>query len=135
MDLTLILEGDSCAKTIVKLLQYAEQTVGLPKICWVCNDCRHADAMLAFVAEKHDSPMYLALRMDEVLTDAEFSDAMHSLGARYPVGSVSFVTASDLRITSFLQKNLKNRMQAWMKQAENIEKSEKTSCNQSKGMV
>jgi hypothetical protein len=135
MDLTLILEGDSCAKTIVKLLQYAEQTVGLPKICWVCNDCRHADAMLVFVAEKHDSPMYLALRMDEVLTDAEFSDAMHSLGARYPVGSVSFVTASDLRITSFLQKNLKNRMQAWMKQVENIEKSEKTSCNQSKGMV
>jgi hypothetical protein len=91
--------------------------------------------MLAFVAEKHDSPMYLALRMDEVLTDAEFSDAMHSLGARYPVGSVSFVTASDLRMMPFLQKDLKNRMQAWMKQAENIEKSEKTSCNQSKGMV
>ena len=135
MDLTLILEGDSCAKTTVKLLQYAEQTVGLPKICWVCNDCRHADAMLAFIAEKHDSPMYLALRMDEVLTDAEFLDAMYSVGARYPVGHVSFITACDLRMMPFLQKDLKNRMQVWMKQVENIEKSEKTSYNRGEGMI
>lgn len=135
MDLTLILEGDSCAKTTVKLLQYAEQTVGLPKTCWVCNDCRHADAMMTFIAEKHNSPMHLALRMDEVLTDAEFLDAMDSLGARYPVGRISFVTARDLRMMPFLQKDLKKRLQAWLYREENIEKSEKTSCNRGKGMI
>ena len=98
-DLLLVLICDGNSSAVATLLQYAEESVGLPRICWGAKEAREASALLDFTAKPHKSEILAALAYDCVMTQTELSNTLEAWQMRYPVGRLCFVTARDLRQT------------------------------------
>ncbi len=107
--LVLICEEDPAA--LKRLLEYAEGNVGLPRICWSARAAREAHALLDFTAQAHKSEVFAAFSYENVMTQNELSDALGAWQVRYPVGRLCFLTACDLRQTSYAQAHLAAMLQ------------------------
>ena len=102
-DLLLVLECNENSSALARLLEYAEESVGLPRICWSVREVREAHTLLDFTAKPHKSEIFAALAYKNVMTQKELSDTLESWQVRYPVGKLCFITACDLRQTSYAQ--------------------------------
>lgn len=106
--LVLVCKGDPVA--LASLLEYAEESVGLPRICWSTSGAREAHALLDFTAKSHKGEMLAALPYECVMTQNEFSSEVESWKMRYPVGRLCFITARDLRQTPFAQAHIERML-------------------------
>ena len=87
-----------------RLLEYTEQSVGLPP-CLICTDSVSAtDAAIDFIAREHQRPMRLSLRVSDYPSEAELARACACVAARYPFGRLAVITAADLRRLSGVQR-------------------------------
>lgn len=102
--LVLVCNGNLLATA--NLLQYAEESVGLPHLCWVANEAREASALLDFTAKPHKAEILAALSYDCIMTQAELSGVLEGWQMRYPVSRLCFVTARDLRQTPAAQAHI-----------------------------
>ena len=110
-DLLLVLVCNGNSADLVNLLEYAEESVGLPHICWSTREVREANALLDFSAKPHKNEMLAALPYACVMTQNELSLAIESWQMRYPVGRMCFITARDLRQTPYAQAHIKNMLE------------------------
>lgn len=107
--LVLVCNGNSAA--LVSLLEYAEESVGLPRICWSSKEAREAHTLLDFSTKPHKSEILAALPYEFVMTQNELLSAIESWQVRYPVGRLCFLTARDLRQTSHAQAHIRDMLQ------------------------
>ena len=110
-DLLLVLVCDENASAVATLLQYCEESVGLPRITWSAQRVREAQALFAFTAQPHQNKIHAALLYENVMTQAELSNALESLQVRYPVGKLCFITARDLRQMPSAQAHISAMLQ------------------------
>ena len=110
-DLLLVLTCEKNADAMASLLTYAEECVGLPRLCWSVREAREAYALLAFTARAHQKEIFAALPYPIVMTERELSDVLASWQMRYPIGRLCFVTARDLRQTPSVQTHIENMLQ------------------------
>ena len=110
-DLLLVLVCQKSATVTASLLQYVEESVGLPRICWSIREAREAYALLDFAAKPRQNEIYAALPYESVMTESELSDAVESWQARYPAARLCFLTARDLRQTPFAQAHIAGMLQ------------------------
>ena len=109
-DLLLLLECDCNADAAKGLLTYAEESVGLSRLCWCMREAREAKLLLYFSAKLHKNEVFAALPYETVMTQRELFDLVKSWQMRYPVGRLRFVTARDLRQTPFAQMHIENML-------------------------
>lgn len=109
-DLLLVIVCKGNPSALARLLEYAEANVGLPCLCWSVCDARGAHALLEFSAQAHKNPIFAALPYNTVMTQTELLAAIEAYQVRYPVGKLSFVTARDLRQTSFAQAHIEDML-------------------------
>ena len=96
--LLLVLVGEDNSVAVARLLYYAEESVGLPRICWSIREAREALPLLDFTAKQpHKNEIFAALQYKSVMTQNELFDAIESWQVRYPVGKLTYLTARDLR--------------------------------------
>ena len=105
-DLLLVLECNENSSALARLLEYAEESVGLPRICWSVREVREAHTLLDFTAKPHKSEIFAALSYESVMTQNELLATLESWQVRYPVGRLCFITACDLRQTSYAQADI-----------------------------
>ena len=105
-NLLLVLVCDANAADVVRLLEYCEASVGLPRICWSLREIREAHVLLTFTAKPHKSEIFAALPYENVMTASELSNVIESWKVRYPVGKLCFITARDLRQTPYAQAHI-----------------------------
>ena len=110
-DLLLVLVCNGNSADLVNLVEYAEESVGLPRICWSTREVREASALLDFSAKPHKNEMLAALPYECVMTKNELSLAIESWQMRYPVGRMCFITARDLRQTPYAQAHIQNMLE------------------------
>ena len=109
-DLLLVLECDKNADALASLLAYAEESVGLPCICWSVRKAWEAKALLDFSAKTHKNEIFAAMSYESAMTERELLDILSSWQMRYPVGRLCFVTAMDLRQTPFAQTYIEDML-------------------------
>lgn len=107
--LVLVCDGDSSALT--NLLEYAEESVGLPRICWSVRDARDAKPLLEFTAKAHKNEILAALLYQNVMTESELFATVETWQVRYPIGRLCFITACDLRQTPHAQEHITNMLE------------------------
>jgi len=107
--LTLVCNGNSAA--LVSLLEYTEESVGLPRICWSTREAREAHTFLDFSAKPHKSEILAALPYEFAMTQNELLSTIESWQVRYPVGRLCFLTARDLRQTPHAQAHIRDMLQ------------------------
>ncbi len=105
-NLLLVLVCNHNAVALVRLLQYAEASIGLPRVCWSIQDAKEALPLLEYTAKPHRNEMFAALSYKSVMTQNELDAAVASWQVRYPVGRLCFLTACDLRQTSYAQAKI-----------------------------
>lgn len=110
-DILLVLICNSNPGDLVSLLEYTEENVGLPRVCWSAREIKDAHTLLAFTAKPHKREMLAALPYEIVMTKNELSSAIESWQVRYPIGKLCFVTARDLRQTTYVQAGLENMLE------------------------
>ena len=110
-ELLLVLVCEGHPSTLARLLEYAEANVGLPCLCWSVREAREAHALLEFSSWAHKHPISAALPYHTVMTQAELLAATEAYRVRYPIGKLCFVTARDLRQTSFAQAHIADMLQ------------------------
>ena len=110
-DILLVLICNSNPGDLVSLLEYTEENVGLPRVCWSTRAIKDAYTLLTFAAKPHKREMLAALPYEIVMTKNELSSAIESWQVRYPVGKLCFVTARDLRQTTYVQASLENMLE------------------------
>lgn len=103
--LLVFLCGDD-PSALARLLEYAEGSVGLPRICWCAREAREAHKLLEFTARPHKNEILAALPYESVMTQNELSNAIEAWQVRYPIGRLCFITARDLRQTPHAQAHL-----------------------------
>lgn len=106
--LVLVCEKDSAAA--VRLLEYVESSVGLPRVCWSVREAREALPLLIYTAQAHKNEISAALSYENVMTENELLDAIQSWQMRYPVGRLCFLTARDLRQTPYAQAHISDML-------------------------
>lgn len=109
-DLLLVLVCNDNPAALVRLLEYTEESVGLPRVCWSTREAREAYALLDFTAKPHKNEMLVALPYESAMTQNELFDAIESWQMRYPVGRLCFITARDLRQTPYAQEHISNML-------------------------
>ena len=107
-NLLLVLECEKNADAVANLLKYAEENVGLPRICWSVRKATDAYELLNFTAKEHKNEILAAFSYENVMTESELLDALTSWKMRYPIGRLCFVTARDLRQTPFSKMHIEN---------------------------
>ena len=107
-NLLLVLECEKNADAVANLLKYAEENVGLPRICWSVRKVTDAYELLNFTAKEHKNEILAAFSYETVMTESELLDALTSWKMRYPIGRLCFVTARDLRQTPFSEMHIEN---------------------------
>ena len=105
-DLLLVLVCNDNPAALVHLLEYAEESVGLSRICWSVREASDAHALLAFTAKPHKSELFAALSYETVMTERELLQSIESWQMRYPVGRLCFLTKQDLRQTPYVQAHI-----------------------------
>ena len=110
-DMLLVLICNSNPGDLVSLLEYVEESVGLPRVCWSAREIKDAHTLLAFTAKPHKREMLAALPYEIVMTNDELSSAIESWQVRYPIGKLCFVTARDLRQIAYVQASLENMLE------------------------
>ena len=96
---------------LAHLLEYAEQSVGLPRICWSVRDAKEAQMLLDFSARAHENAIFASIPFESVMTEAELLEALRAYQMRYPIGRLGFLTARDLRYTSFAQASVEHMLE------------------------
>ena len=96
-ELLLVLVCNAHPNNLLRALEYAEESVGLPFVCWTTREIKDAHALLAFTAKPHKREILAALPYEAAMTERELSSAIESWQVRYPIGKLCFVTARDLR--------------------------------------
>ena len=109
-DMLLAFVCNSTPDALVSLLEYVEESVGLPRVCWSTRAVKDALSLLMFTAKPHKREMLAALPYEIVMTNDELSSAIKSWQVRYPIGKLCFVTACDLRQTPYAQASLENML-------------------------
>ena len=104
MLLVLVCEGN--ASDVAALLEYAEENVGLPHLCWSLHDARDAYPLLHFTAKTHKNEILAALRYENVMTERELSDTVEAWQVRYPMMRLCYLIGGDLRQTSFVRERI-----------------------------
>ncbi len=105
-DLLLVIVCEDNPGALANLLEYAEGSVGLPRLCWSIREAREAYALIDFTAKAHKNEIFAAFPYESVITEREFSSAIESWQMRYPIGRLCFVTARDLRQTPYAQAHI-----------------------------
>ena len=109
-DILLVLDCRAHPDALVSLLEYVEESVGLPFVCWTTREIKDAHTLLTFTAKPHKREVLAALPYEIVMTNDELSSAIKSWQVRYPIGKLCFVTACDLRQTPYAQASLENML-------------------------
>lgn len=107
--LVLVCEGN--ASDLADLLEYAERSVGLPRLCWSLRDARDAYALLNFTAKQHKNEILAALLYEGIMTERELSDTIESWKMRYPIAKLCYLTARDLRQMPHAQAHILDMLQ------------------------
>ena len=102
----LVLVCENNAPSISNLLEYAENNVGLPRLCWSLRNARDAYELLNFTAQPHKNEILAALRYENVMTEGELSTALMEWQVRYPVARLCYLTTCDLRQASFAEERI-----------------------------
>ena len=110
-DMLLAFVCNSNPDALVSLLQYVEESVGLPRICWSTRAAKEAHALLTFTAKPHKREVLAALPYEIVMTNDELSSAIKSWQVRYPIGKLCFVTACDFRQTPYARAHIDDMLQ------------------------
>ena len=110
-DMLLAFVCNSNPDALVSLLEYVEESVGLPRICWSTRAAKEAHALLTFTAKAHKREVIAALPYEIVMTDAELSSVIESWQVRYPIGKLCFVTACDFRQTPYARAHIDDMLQ------------------------
>jgi hypothetical protein len=103
--LSLLLELQCDFSAAEKLLSYAKNTVGLPLLYVTAPDLATTDRLIDLMEIPGQHPMRLALRLEEYPSEEEMVRACQRIGARYPVGLLSVITAADLRRIDIAQEH------------------------------
>ena len=109
-ELLLVLVCNAHPNNLLRALEYAEESVGLPFVCWTTREIKDAHTLLAFTANPHKREILAALPYEVAMTERELSSAIKSWQVRYPIGKLCFVTACDLRQTPYAQASLENML-------------------------
>ena len=107
-NLMLVLDCVGNPSALAHLLGYAEESVGLPRLCWSVHKVYEASPLLEFSAKLHKNEILAALPYENVMTENELFDALTSWKMRYPIGRLCYLTACDLRQTAFVQAYIAN---------------------------
>ena len=110
-DMLLVLICNSNPDAPVSLLEYVEESVGLPRICWSTRAVKEAHALLTFTAKPHKREVLAALPYEIVMTNDELSSAIKSWQVRYPIGKLCFLTACDLRQAPYARAHIDDMLQ------------------------
>lgn len=110
-DMLLAFVCNSNPDALVSLLEYVEESVGLPRVCWSTRAAKEAHALLTFTAKPHKREVLAALPYEIVMTNDELSSAIKSWQVRYPIGKLCFVTACDLRQMSYARAHIDDMLQ------------------------
>ncbi len=110
-DLLLVLKCNGNSTAAADLLAYAEESVGIPRICWSARKACDAQELLNFTAKAHKNEIFAALTYDNAMTAHELADVLASWQMRYPIGRLCFLTARDLRQTPFAQTHIADMLQ------------------------
>lgn len=109
-NLLLVLICDGNSAELASLLAYAEESVGLPRLCWSVRGAREAHDLLDFTAKPHKNEIFAALSYDNAMTARELDDVLDSWQMRYPVGRLCFITARDLRQMPYAQAHISDML-------------------------
>lgn len=109
--LLLLLVCKANAGEVSNLLEYCENSVGLPRVCWSLREVREAHALLTFTAKPRKNEIFAALPYETIMTEHELFDALESWKARYPVGRLCFLTARDLRQMPYAQAHIADMLE------------------------
>ena len=109
-DLLLVVVCDGNTSNLVRLLQYCEENVGLPRLCWCTRDARNAQELLAFSAQSHKNEVFAALFYESVMTQNELFEALASWKVRYPIGKLCYVTTRDVRQMPYAQAHISDML-------------------------
>lgn len=109
-DLMLILDCAGDPSALARLLEYAEENVQLPRLCWSVRRVSDATPLLAFCAKPHKHEILAALSYESVMTEDELSAALASWQVRYPIAKLCYLTARDLRQTPHAQAHILDMM-------------------------
>lgn len=110
-DMLLAFVCNSTPYALVSLLEYVEESVGLPRVCWSTRVAKEAHTLLTFTAKPHKREVLAALPYEIVMTNDELSSAIESWQVRYPIGKLCFVTARDLRQTPYARAHIDDMLQ------------------------
>ena len=110
-ELLLVLVCNAPPNNLLRALEYAEESVGLPFVCWTTREIKDAHTLLAFTANPHKREILAALPYEAAMTERELSSVIESWQVRYPVGKLCFVTAQDLRRMPHTEEHITNMLQ------------------------
>ena len=110
-DLLLVVVCDGDSSNLARLLQYCEENVGLPRLCFCTRDARDAQELLAFGAKLHKNEVLAALFYESVMTQSELFETLASWQVRYPVGRLCYVTARDIRQMPYAQAHISDMLE------------------------
>ena len=98
---TLLLRMNSTESNTLRLLEFAEQTVGLPKIVWTTSDPILRAALLSGSAKGRTTNMICGMTLSDYPSDVELWGAISSYAARYPYGRLAVLSDCDLRFLPY----------------------------------
>ena len=87
----------ACGGEAVKLLSYAEGTVGLSRVLWSTENHTTRDTLTAFAKRPHSVPVLPVIRLCDHPSDVELTAAIEAYAARYPTDLLRFACGGDLR--------------------------------------
>lgn len=105
-ELMLLLDCAKDSSALARLLEYAEGSVQLPRLCWSVRRVCDAAPLLAFCAKPHKNEILAALSYESVMTPDELSAILASWRVRYPIARLCYLTARDLRQTPHAQAHI-----------------------------
>ena len=109
-DLLLVLVCEGNPTELADLLEYVEESVGLPRLCWSVRKAWEAKTLLDFTAKAHKNEIFAAIPYESAMTERELLDVLSSWQMRYPFGRLCFVTAMDLRQIPFAQTYIEDML-------------------------
>lgn len=86
-----------CGDGAVRLFEYVEKRIGLPKILWSTADAKTRDQMLAFGYQTHKNLILPMLCLVDYPSDRELDEVWDAYAARYPIGWLLFACGTDVR--------------------------------------
>ena len=101
----LFIEADCAPAEAVALVRYAQKSVGLPILSW-CAQGDTAAALIAFQSDAARETITRSLRTRDALTEEALRQTITEEAQRYPLGCMRFLTAQDLRFSTFEQERV-----------------------------